>query len=92
VLVTGDSDFVPLARALMKQGIRVMAAYFEYNDGEHRSFINERLVSGCNYALNINQTERDKDFKTLFKGLFRRAEDHKTQASTAATLTTNRRN
>src|SRR5205814_7511024 len=35
VLVTGDADFVPLVRALKKQGIRVMAAYFEYRHGEH---------------------------------------------------------
>ncbi len=27
VLVTGDGDFVPLVRALNKQGVRVLAAY-----------------------------------------------------------------
>src|ERR1051325_11304456 len=43
ILVTGDGDFVPLVRALMKEGIRVMAAYFEYDANGHRSFINERL-------------------------------------------------
>jgi hypothetical protein len=75
VLVTGDADFVPLARALMKQGIRVMAAYFEYEHGEHKSFINERLLNVCNYALNVNEMEKDKDFKAIFKGLFRRADD-----------------
>ena len=75
VLVTGDADFVPLARALMKQGIRVMAAYFEYERAEHKSFINERLLNVCNYALNVNEMEKDKDFKAIFKGLFRRADD-----------------
>lgn len=74
VLVTGDGDFVPLVRALMKQGIRVMAAYFEYG-GAHRSFINERLLNVCNYSMNVNQMEKDKDFKAMFKGLFRRADE-----------------
>jgi len=46
VLVTGDADFVPLARALMKEGIRVMGAYFEYDDNGHKSFINERPCQG----------------------------------------------
>jgi len=75
VLVTGDADLVPLVRALMKQGIRVMAAYFEYENGDEKSFINERLLSACNYTLNINQLESDEHFKPLFKGLFRKADD-----------------
>lgn len=75
VLVTGDGDFVPLVRALMKQGVRVMAAYFEYEEGEHRSFINERLLNVCNYSMNVNDMEKDKDFKAIFKGLFRKPEE-----------------
>jgi len=59
----------------MKNGIRVMAAYFEYEDGEDKSFINERLLAVCNYSLNINSLESDKDFKSAFKALFRRPED-----------------
>jgi hypothetical protein len=74
----------------MKQGIRVMAAYFEYDDGEHKSFINERLVNVCNYSLNINATQRDKDLKALFKSLFRRVEDRKTQTPAAIGLSTGR--
>lgn len=74
VLVSGDGDLVPLVRALMKQGIRVMAAYFEYEEGEHKSYINERLLAVCNYELNVNQLETDKDFKATFKGLFRKPE------------------
>jgi len=31
VLVTGDGDFVPLVRALNKQGVRVLAAYFAFD-------------------------------------------------------------
>jgi uncharacterized LabA/DUF88 family protein len=81
VLVTGDGDFVPLVRALMKQGIRVMAAYFEYRHGEHNAFINERLLNVCNYVLNINEMEKDKDFKAIFKGLFRKSDEHKSLES-----------
>jgi len=79
VLVTGDADFVPLVRALMKQGIRVMAAYFEYEHGEHKSFINERLLNVCNYSINVNEMEKDKDFKSMFKGLFRRPDERKAE-------------
>ena len=75
VLITGDADLVPLVQALRKQGIRVMAAHFDYEDGEKRSFINERLLSVCNYSLNINSLENDKDFKTGFKALFRKPDD-----------------
>ncbi len=77
VLVTGDADFVPLVRALMKQGVSVVAAYFEYQQGEHKSFINERLLNVCNYVLNINDMEKDKDFKAMFKSLFRKADENK---------------
>ena len=79
VLVTGDGDFVPLVRALMKQGIRVMAAYFKYEQGEHKSFINERLLNVCNYSMNVNEMEKDKDFKAIFKGLFRKPEEKKAE-------------
>ena len=72
VLVTGDADFVPLVRALMKEGIRVMGAYFQYDVNGHKSFINERLAKVCNYTLNINEAQKDRDLKVLFKGLFNR--------------------
>jgi len=71
VLVTGDGDFIPLVRALMKQGIRVAVAYFEYESENHRSFINDRLITVCNYAININALERDKKYQPMFKSLFR---------------------
>ena len=84
VLVTGDGDFVPLVRALMKHGVRVMAAYFEYEEGDHRSFINERLLNVCNYSMNINAMEKDKDFKAIFKGLFRKPEDRSPEKEPAS--------
>ena len=79
VLVTGDADFVPLARALMKEGIRVMGAYFEYDDNGHKSFINERLAKVCNYTLNINDAQRDRELRALFKGPFRRPDEKRVQ-------------
>ncbi len=72
-LVTGDADLIPLVRALLKQGVRVMAVYFEYEEGEYKSFINERLLRVCNYSLNVNRLEADKNTKATFKGLFRKA-------------------
>jgi len=71
IMVTGDGDFVPLVRALMKWGIRVAVVYFEYESESRRSFINERLLSVCNYDLNINGLETDKRYHTLFRSLFR---------------------
>lgn len=74
-LVTGDADLIPLVRALMKQGIRVMAVYFQYEEGEYKSFINERLLRVCNYSLNVNALEEDKNTKAVFRGLFRKADE-----------------
>jgi uncharacterized LabA/DUF88 family protein len=76
VLVTGDGDFVPLVRALNKQGVRVLGAYFKFQakDG-HESFINERLLSVVNYAVDINALENDKEYKQIFKSLFRKNGD-----------------
>jgi len=74
VLVTGDGDFVPLVRALNKQGVRVLAAYFafESKDGS-KSFINERLVAAANYAVDIDALGSSKEHKHDFATLFRKA-------------------
>lgn len=76
VLVSGDGDFVPLVRALNKQGVRVVGAYFRYQakDGK-KSFMNERLLSVVNYAVDINALEHDKEFKPVFKSFFRTSAD-----------------
>lgn len=73
VLVTGDGDFVPLVRALNKQGVRVLCTYFTFDakDGK-KSFINERLLSVANYAVDVNALESDKGYKQAFKSLFRK--------------------
>jgi len=76
VLVTGDGDFVPLVRALMKHGVRVMAAHFARHNGDRNDFVNPRLLNACNYFLNVNNLERDKDHDVLFKGLFRRPDSY----------------
>src|SRR6266566_8096423 len=74
VLVTGDGDFVPLVRALNKQGVRVLAAYFafETKDGS-KSFINERLLAAANYAVDIDALGSSKEHKQDFATLFRKA-------------------
>ena len=74
VLVTGDGDFVPLVRALNKQGVRVLAAYFafEKEDGS-KSFINDRLLTAANYAVDINALGSSKEHKQDFATLFRKA-------------------
>src|SRR3989454_2668311 len=76
VLVTGDGDFVPLVRALNKQGVRVFGVYFKFNtkDGK-KSFMNERLLSVTNYAVDINSLENDKEYKQAFKSLFHKSND-----------------
>lgn len=78
VLVTGDGDFVPLVRTLMKHGIRIAAVYFEYEhkykDKTYNAFINKRLLDACNYALNINSLENNREYQGLFRGLFRQPE------------------
>ena len=70
VLVTGDGDFVPLVRALTKHAVRVMAAHFDYGDGQPKDFANPRLLNACNYFLNINRVATDKHYRQLFNGLF----------------------
>lgn len=72
VLVTGDGDFVPLVRALNKQGIRVLVAYFAFTDNTGRkSFINERLLNCCDYSVDISALDKNREFKSSFKSLFR---------------------
>jgi uncharacterized LabA/DUF88 family protein len=74
VLVTGDGDFVPLVRALMKNGVRVAAVYFQYEADKHKAFINERLLNVCNYSLNVNELEKDRKNQGMFRALFRQPE------------------
>ena len=70
VLVTGDGDFVPLARALMKQGVRVAVVYFCYETKHSKSYANERLLSAANYTLDVGELESDGRYEGLFRGLF----------------------
>lgn len=75
VLVTGDGDLLPLVRALNKNGIRVLIAYFSYeSESGAKSFANDRLLAAANYEMNINSLEDDKEFRALFKALFRKPE------------------
>jgi len=71
ILVTGDGDMVPVARALTKSGVRVMIAYFDYKlDEKRRSWANDRLLAAANYPLNINALETKSETRKLFEDLF----------------------
>ena len=79
-LITGDGDFVPLVRALNKQGIRVLAAFFQFTDKTGRKcFINERLLNCCNYSVDISALNASREFKSAFKGLFRTSQEWKSK-------------
>ena len=67
VLVTGDGDFVPLVRALMKHSINVLNLYFEYEENDRKSFSNSRLKEACSYEVNFNSLETGDSFKEFFK-------------------------
>ena len=77
VLVTGDGDFVPLVRALMKHGIRVATVYFQYESNKRKSFASERLLAASNYTLDISELEKDRKQQGVFRGLFRQPENSK---------------
>jgi hypothetical protein len=82
VLVSGDGDFVPLVRALNKQGIRVVAAYFDFIDkAGKKCFINERLLKCCNYTVEISALDKDREFTTAFRNLFRTTDEWKNDES-----------
>ena len=71
-LVTGDGDFVPLVRALMKHGLPVTAIISRTKDAHGKSFISDRLLNACNYALNVNSLERDRKYRVYFVARFER--------------------
>jgi uncharacterized LabA/DUF88 family protein len=82
VLVSGDGDFIPLVRALNKQGVRVVAAHFDYTDSNGQpSFINKRLLNCCHYTVDIAGLDKDREFQNTFKGLFRTEDDWKNNDS-----------
>lgn len=84
-LASGDGDFVPLVRVLNKQGIRVAAAYFDFIDKAGRKcFINERLVNCCNYTVDISGLDKDREFKTSFRSLFRTQDEWKNKETCLA--------
>ena len=62
---------MPLVRALNKQGVRVLAVYFQFEakDGK-KSFNNERLHAVVNYAVDVDSLDGDKEYKQVFRSLF----------------------
>lgn len=68
VLVTGDGDFVPLARAVAKEGVLAMAVYFEYDGPDGKSFINERLRAACAFHWSVtDDTTSGRNLPPLFR-------------------------
>ncbi len=85
VLVTGDGDFVPLVRALMKNGIRVATVYFEYNS-QRKSWVNEHLLRVSNYTLNINELKQNRQTEGKFRRLFRQPDKGNSQVKKSSDL------
>ncbi len=80
MLVTGDGDLVPLIRALMKHGIRVGVTYFKYDSPQRNSAVNGRLLTACNYYLNVNELETNPRAAAVFQSLFRQSKAEAVQA------------
>ena len=72
----------------MKNGVRVLIAYFEYEDSKNKSFCSERLINAANHSININSLENDRDFKAEFKTVFRQPSDNKKQSDKIPKLRT----
>lgn len=92
-----DVKFIPMSATNREKGVdvalaidalqvglegKIDIAVLVTGDAEDKSFINERLLSVCNYSLNINSLEHDKDFKAAFKGLFRKPDDFTDEKTT----------
>jgi len=72
VLVSGDGDLVPLARALMKHGVRVGIFYFEYESPQRNSTANQRLLRACNYSFDVGSLANHPSTVEVFNSLFSR--------------------
>jgi uncharacterized LabA/DUF88 family protein len=77
VLITGDSDFVPLVRRITSLGHDALIAHFEIpqwtdNRGQaHRgTYCSRALIDAASWSLNFNQLMKDSDWKTEVKALF----------------------
>ena len=67
-----------------------MAAYFDFTDNAgNKSFINERLLNCCNYAVDVSDLDKDREFKSVFKGLFRMRTNGRKMASKSERLNRN---
>lgn len=73
VLVTGDGDFVPLARALRSHDVRVLAAYFKYDNNGYNSSVSRLLLKACNYVLDVTALQKDPHHQWMFRELFRQS-------------------
>lgn len=77
ILVTGDSDFVPLVRRITSLGKHAMVAHFTIESWTdtmgkvHRpTYVARALVDAASWSLDFNQVVKDRDWKTEVKALF----------------------
>lgn len=77
VLITGDSDFVPLVRRVTSLNCDVLVAHFEieqWKDSrgvDHRpTYCSRALIDAASWSLNFNQIVKDSDWKTEVRSLF----------------------
>jgi len=77
VLITGDSDFVPLARKITSLGKQALVAHFEFEGWDdsrgvsHRPcYASRELIDTATCSLNFNQLVKDHDWKNDVRTLF----------------------
>jgi len=80
VLVTGDTDFVPLARKLNSLGTRVMVLgwdfeYTDQNGRERTTKTSQALLNEVSYPVLVSSIIEDKTQKDVLKELFLRPRD-----------------
>ncbi len=77
VLITGDSDFVPLVRRITSLNKHTLIGRFDFdawtddNGVPHRpTRVSGDLVEAASYSLNFNQLVGDRDWKSEIQSLF----------------------
>ena len=77
VLITGDTDFVPLVRRITSLGKHALVAHFDIEQwtddlgNAHRpTYCSRALIDAASWSLNLNSLVKDPDWKTEVKSLF----------------------
>lgn len=77
ILVTGDTDFVPLVRRVTSLNKHALIAHFDipqWADDQHRNhrptYCSRALVDAASWSLNFNNLVKDPDWKTEVRSMF----------------------